>query len=199
MSERAGEDRGGHRALVRRVQLAIDQFPERPLSGGHSYDIGDFADVPDLHWTGPRAPPRDAAGRLVGCRAMRITRPLLDEMVAHAEAEAPNECCGMIASRDGQAVAVHRAVNKAASALRYEIDGLEQYRIQMEIEDAGLDLGAIYHSHTRSAPYPSQTDINLAFYPEALYVIVGLHEGDPDVKAYTIRDGQVAEVELDVV
>src|SRR5579862_7422126 len=110
---------------------------------------------------------------------MRIARPLFDEMVAHAEAEAPNECCGMIASRDGAAVAVHPAVNKAASPLRYEIDGLEQYRIQMEIEDAGLDLGAIYHSHTRSAPYPSQTDINLAFYPDALYVIVGLNGQDP--------------------
>ena len=50
----------------------------------------------------------------------------------------------------------------------------EQYRIQSAIEDAGLDLGAIYHSHTRSAPLPSQTDINLAFYPDALYVIVGV-------------------------
>ena len=68
---------------------------------------------------------------------------------------------------------VYRAANAAASPLRYEIDGAEQYRIQMEIDDADLDLGAIYHSHTRSDPYPSQTDINLAFYPEALYVIVG--------------------------
>lgn len=130
---------------------------------------------------------------------MLIPRHLFDEIVAHAVAEAPNECCGMIASRDGEAVAVHRAVNKAASPLRYEIDGPEQYRIQMAIDDADLDLGAIYHSHTRSAPYPSQTDINLAFYPEALYVIVGLAAAEPDVKAYTIRDGQVQEAELAVV
>lgn len=130
---------------------------------------------------------------------MRIDRGLFQQMVAQARAEAPNECCGMIASRDGMAVAVHPAVNKAASPLRYEIDGLEQYRIQMEIEDAGLDLGAIYHSHTRSAPYPSQTDINLAFYPDALYVIVGLSGEDAEVRAYTIRDGQVAEVGLEVV
>jgi proteasome lid subunit RPN8/RPN11 len=127
---------------------------------------------------------------------MRIARDLFDEIVRHAQAEAPNECCGMIASRDGVAVSVHRAVNRAASPLRYEIDGPEQYRIQMEIDDAGLDLGAIYHSHTRSAPYPSQTDINLAFYPEALYVIVGLAGPEPDVRAYTIREGQVSEVEL---
>jgi proteasome lid subunit RPN8/RPN11 len=102
----------------------------------------------------------------------------------------------MIASRDGEAVQVHRARNAAASPLRYEIDGAEQYRIQMEIEDAGLELGAIYHSHTRSEPYPSQTDINLAFYPDALYVIVGVAGDQPEVRAYTIRDGQVQAAEL---
>lgn len=127
---------------------------------------------------------------------MRIDRALFDQMVAHAKADAPNECCGMIATLDGEAVAVHPAVNAAASPLRYEIDGAEQYRIQMEIEDAGLDLGAIYHSHTRSAPYPSQTDINLAFYPEALYVIVGLAGTEPDVRAFRIREGRVEETEL---
>jgi proteasome lid subunit RPN8/RPN11 len=130
---------------------------------------------------------------------MRFSQELFDQMVDHARREAPNECCGMIASRDGEAVAVHEAENAAASPLRYEIDGAEQYRIQMEIDDAELDLGAIYHSHTRSAPYPSQTDINLAFYPDALYVIVGLARGsDPEVRAYTIRGGQVAEAELTV-
>jgi proteasome lid subunit RPN8/RPN11 len=129
-------------------------------------------------------------------RAMRISRELFDQMVEHARAEAPNECCGMIASRDGQAVRVHPAVNSAASPLRYEIDGAEQYRIQMDIDEADLDLGAIYHSHTRSEPVPSQTDINLAFYPDALYVIVGLAGGEPDVRAFTIQGGQVAKGEL---
>jgi [CysO sulfur-carrier protein]-S-L-cysteine hydrolase len=127
---------------------------------------------------------------------MRIDRELYDEMVAHARADAPNECCGMVASHDGEAVRVYPATNTAASPLRYEIDGAEQYRIQLEIDDADLDLGAIYHSHTRSAPYPSQTDINLAFYPDALYVIVGLADGEPDVRAFAIRDGQVSEAEL---
>src|ERR1700730_11252550 len=130
---------------------------------------------------------------------MRISRELHDELVAHARADAPNECCGVIASRDGQAVKVYRAENAAASPLRYEIDGAEQYRIQMAIDDEGLDLGAIYHSHTRSAPYPSQTDINLAFYPDALYVIVGLAGDEPEVRAYEIRDGQVNDAELRVV
>jgi [CysO sulfur-carrier protein]-S-L-cysteine hydrolase len=129
---------------------------------------------------------------------MKLSRALYDEMVDHARAEAPNECCGMVASSDGEAVKVYPAVNAAASPLRYEIDGAEQYRIQMDIDDAGHDLGAIYHSHTRSKPYPSQTDINLAFYPEALYVIVGLAGEEPEVRAFNIRDGQVAEAELEV-
>jgi [CysO sulfur-carrier protein]-S-L-cysteine hydrolase len=130
---------------------------------------------------------------------MRISRQLLDDVIAHARAEAPNECVGMIASRDGEAVAVHRARNAAASPLRYEIEGMEQYKIQTAIEDAGLDLGAIYHSHTRSKPEPSQTDINLAFYPEALYVIVGLEHDEADVRAWRIVDGQVSEAALEVV
>jgi proteasome lid subunit RPN8/RPN11 len=129
---------------------------------------------------------------------MMIRRELFDEMVAHAREDAPNECVGMIASRDGDAIKLYRAQNAAASPLRYEIDGGEQYRIQMEIYDADLELGAIYHSHTRTDPYPSQTDINLAFYPEALYVIVGLAGAEPDVRAYSIRDGHVSEAELAV-
>jgi proteasome lid subunit RPN8/RPN11 len=129
---------------------------------------------------------------------MRISRDLYDELLAHAVADAPNECCGMVASRDGEAIKVFRAANTAASPLRYEIDGAEQYRIQMEIDDQGLDLGAIYHSHTRTDPYPSQTDINLAFYPDALYIIVGVAGDQAEVKAYEIRDGKVADAELTV-
>jgi len=127
---------------------------------------------------------------------MRIARAMLEEIVAQARAEAPNECVGLIAARDGAAVAVHPARNAAASPLRYEIEGGEQYRLLTAIEDAGLELGAIYHSHTRSAPVPSQTDVNLAFYPEALYVIVGLAGPEPEVRAWRIVGGEVSEAEL---
>lgn len=127
---------------------------------------------------------------------MKISRELYDQMIAHARAEAPNECCGMVSSNGDEAIKVYPAENAAASPLRYEIDGAEQYRIQMEIDDAGHDLGAIYHSHTRTEPYPSQTDINLAFYPDALYVIVGLAGEEPDVRSYFIRDGRVTEADL---
>jgi [CysO sulfur-carrier protein]-S-L-cysteine hydrolase len=130
---------------------------------------------------------------------MRIARSLVDAIVTQARAEAPNECCGMIAAVDGSAVAVHPARNAAASPLRYEIDGMEQYRIQTAIEDAGHELGAIYHSHTRSAPLPSQTDINLAFYPDSVYIIVGVQDpAEADVRAWRIVDGEVSEAELQI-
>jgi len=129
---------------------------------------------------------------------VKISRALLDEIVAHARSEAPNECCGMVASDDGRAVGVYPAVNAAASPLRYEIDPADQYRIEMAIDGGGHDLGAIYHSHTRSEPYPSQTDVNLAFHPQALYVIVGLASGEPHVRAYRIVDGRIEDAALEV-
>ncbi|GAC1438522.1 MAG: M67 family metallopeptidase [Solirubrobacteraceae bacterium] len=130
---------------------------------------------------------------------MQISRELLEQIISHALADAPNECCGMIAAAGGAALQVFPAENSAASPLRYEFDGLEQYRIQTEIEDRGWELGAIYHSHTRSDPYPSQTDINLAFYPESLYVIVGVKDpARPEVRAFRIVDGQVHEAPLEV-
>ncbi len=127
-----------------------------------------------------------------------IAAALYAQLVDHARSDAPNECCGMIATAQGVATRVYRAENTAASPLRYEMDGLEQYRIQTEIEDQGWDLGAIYHSHTRSPPYPSQTDINLAFYPDALYVIVGVAQAEAEVRAYRIIDGRVEEAALSV-
>jgi [CysO sulfur-carrier protein]-S-L-cysteine hydrolase len=129
--------------------------------------------------------------------AMRIPQALVDEMVAHARAEDPNECCGLVSSRTGDAVKVYRTTNTEASRFRFVIDPSEQLRIYNEIEDAGLDLGAIYHSHTRSEPYPSQTDINFAKdWPGVLWIIIGLANGEPEVRTYEIRDGQVAEADL---
>ena len=130
---------------------------------------------------------------------MRIRRTLFDELIAHARADAPNECCGMIASRNGEAVAVHRAKNAAASPLRYVIDGARAVRDPDRDRGRGLELGAIYHSHTRSAPEPSETDINLAFYPDALYVIVGVKDDEPDVRGVADRRWEGLAGRLEVV
>ncbi|MGN6815674.1 MAG: Mov34/MPN/PAD-1 family protein [Solirubrobacterales bacterium] len=131
---------------------------------------------------------------------MKISQALIDEMVAHARADLPNECCGMIGGRDGEALEVVRGDNVAKSPLRYEMTGQAMYDIYSEIESKGMDLLAIYHSHTRSSAYPSQTDVNQAeFWPDQIYIIVSLENEDaPDVKAYLLKDFKIADVDLDV-
>jgi proteasome lid subunit RPN8/RPN11 len=128
---------------------------------------------------------------------MRIPPELYEQMIEHARAEAPNECVGLIASRDGDAVRLYRARNAAASPLRFEIDGAEQIRYHNDIEESGLELGAIYHSHTRTEPAPSQTDISFAAgWPGVLWVIVGLASPEPDVRTWRIDSGEVSEADL---
>jgi [CysO sulfur-carrier protein]-S-L-cysteine hydrolase len=132
---------------------------------------------------------------------MRIARSLLDQMVAQAREEAPNECCGIVASRDGRAVTLYKARNARASPLAYDIDGRDLQRIYEEIDRRALDVGIIYHSHTRTDPIPSQTDINLAspFLPDAVYVILGVKDPErDDVRAWHIRDGRYTEAPLEV-
>jgi proteasome lid subunit RPN8/RPN11 len=132
--------------------------------------------------------------------AMRIPRQMAEEMIAHAREEAPNECCGMIGGADGGATTVYRSINAEASPLRYSLDASDQFRIMQEMEQRGEELVGIYHSHTGSAAYPSQTDVNLAAYPDAVYVIVSLEDPqNPDLRGFWIRDGQIDEAELDVV
>ena len=131
---------------------------------------------------------------------MEIARAMVNEIVAHARAELPNECCGIVAAQDGSAVKVYRATNAAASPMRYEIGPEDLIRIWNDISDNGWTLEAIYHSHTRSAAYPSQTDINLAAnWPHAIYLIVSLENDDePDLRAFRIVDERVEEIDLAV-
>ena len=129
---------------------------------------------------------------------MRIPKRIYEELVAHAREEAPNECCGLIGGANGEAKTLYRARNAEASPLRYNLDPQDQFRIMSKMEERGEELSAIYHSHTASPAYPSQTDINLASYPDALYLIVSLADGERPLRGFRITDGQVSEVELSV-
>jgi len=130
---------------------------------------------------------------------VRVPRELIDEIVAHAREEAPNECCGLISGAHGRASRVLRARNSEESPLRYVVDPRDQIRIMGEIEEIGEELVGIYHSHTRSEAYPSQTDVNLAEgWPDPLYLICSLAADEPDVRAFAIREGKIDEVELTV-
>jgi proteasome lid subunit RPN8/RPN11 len=112
----------------------------------------------------------------------------------------------MVSSRNGEAVDVHPARNAANSALKYVMDPKEQHDLQEQIEADGLDLGMIYHSHTRSDPVPSQTDVNLArfgetdtpSFPGTLYLIVGVKSPEADVRLWRIEGSGYEQVELQV-
>jgi len=129
---------------------------------------------------------------------VKVPQVLLDEMIEHARADAPDECCGLIGGPPGEAVTLHRMENTAHSPLRYEMDAKEQLQVYKQILEAGHDVSGIYHSHTRTAAYPSQTDINLATgWPDAVYFIVSLENpDDPAVRAFNIREGQVGDVDI---
>jgi proteasome lid subunit RPN8/RPN11 len=128
---------------------------------------------------------------------VQIGQDLIDELIAHARADAPNEACGMVAAADGRLTSYFQAANEFASPLRFQIDSGDQIRITNEIERRGEEIGAIFHSHPNSAAYPSQTDVNLArWWPGVLWLICSLADAEPVVRAFRIDDGEVEEVEL---
>jgi proteasome lid subunit RPN8/RPN11 len=130
------------------------------------------------------------------------------ELVAHARAEYPNEMCGLIvgdapAAEGGRVLRFEPARNNAASPYRYEIHPDDLLRLTIVTDDADEVFWGIVHSHTHTPAIPSPTDIGLAFYPDALYLLVSLSEaetdarmGGPGVRAWRIVDGGVHEVEL---
>ena len=139
---------------------------------------------------------------------MRIPRDIYEELIEHARADAPNECCGLIGGGDGEARTLYRARNAEASPLRYRLDPQDQFRIMSELERRGEELVAIYHSHTNSPAYPSQTDINLALaeaggervqlFPGTIYLIASLAEGERPLRGFDIAADEVREVELEI-
>ena len=144
---------------------------------------------------------------------MRISRGVYDQILEHAREDAPNECCGLVGGNDGVAKTVYPARNSEASPLRYNLEPKDQFRIMSEMDERGEELAAIYHSHTKSEAYPSQTDINLALmdrreggevvgkaplFPGTIYLIASLAEGEEPLRGFEIDEAGVTEVDLDV-
>ncbi|MFZ1927297.1 MAG: M67 family metallopeptidase [Solirubrobacteraceae bacterium] len=135
---------------------------------------------------------------------MDISQELLEQILVHARADAPDECCGVVGvvpaseDRPAQAMRVRAARNIHASPKRFEIDGKDVIAAINEFDEASWDIGAIYHSHTHTAPYPSQTDINFAAsWPGVEWIIVGLSDPEkPEIRSYLIEEGVVREVEI---
>ena len=122
-----------------------------------------------------------------------ITRDHLDQIVAHAREASPHECCGLIGgSSEGVAQTVYRARNIAADrSVSYEAAPEDLFAAQRTMRERGEELLAIYHSHPRAKdPEPSATDIRLAYYPSAVYLIVGLGNDEPCLRAFRIDEGE---------
>jgi proteasome lid subunit RPN8/RPN11 len=126
-----------------------------------------------------------------------LERKYADEIIAQAREEAPNECCGVLAGRDGRVEKLFRAVNAEKSPYRYNVDPRDLLRIYRECDAKGWDFLAIYHSHTHTEAFPSPTDVRLAAWPDSTYIIVSLADPEnPVLRAFRIQDGRVSEEEL---
>ena len=123
----------------------------------------------------------------------------LEAMLAHALEDAPKECCGLLAARDGQVVAVHRAKNKEASDYRFSIDGLEQLRITRAMDAEGCELVGFYHSHTGNEARPSPTDIRMMgtfFGPPYVHFVIGVADREkPHARVFYIENADATEHE----
>ena len=133
-----------------------------------------------------------------------LQRCQFDEIFSHAREAAPAECCGLIGGADdGCAKTIYRLRNIAPDTLvSYEAAPEQLFAAQRQMRESGEQLLAIYHSHPRSAePVPSETDVRLAYYPSAIYLIVGLGGSEPAMRAFRISEHEQrwAEVEYTIV
>jgi len=151
--------------------------------------------------------------------ALHLTNEQAEEMIRHARREYPNEACGLLAGkacpepcpersrrgsrrgsrRDGRVEKVYQMTNADHSPVTYRLDPEEQVRAFTDIEEKGWELLAIYHSHSHSPAYPSATDLELAFYPDSLYLIISLADrGRPIIRAFRIVEGVIEEERVEI-
>jgi proteasome lid subunit RPN8/RPN11 len=128
-----------------------------------------------------------------------IDQESYDRLVAHARAEYPNEACALLGGHDHAVAKVYPLPNAEASPTFYLVDPKAQLEAMTDMDDQGMDLVGIFHSHTFTEAYPSRTDIELAGYPDATYLILSLAEPDaPALRGFSLREAQVSEVEIRV-
>jgi [CysO sulfur-carrier protein]-S-L-cysteine hydrolase len=137
---------------------------------------------------------------------LRIARELVDQVVAHARQDHPDEACGVIAGPEGRDVPTRFVpmVNAARSPTFYEFDSADLLSLYRDMDDRGEEPVVIYHSHTATEAYPSRTDISLASEPGAHYLLVSTRETGPDdgpfeLRSFRIMDGVVTEEAIEIL
>jgi len=120
-------------------------------------------------------------------------------MLTHCRASYPNEACGILAGKKMIVSQIFMMTNTEKSPVRYRMNPEEQFKMMKELRQRSLQMTAIFHSHPDSVAYPSVNDLDMAYYEDAVYVIIGLLEGEPDVRGFFIRDKELHEVVISVV
>lgn len=127
-----------------------------------------------------------------------IPKPIFDDMLAHCKMGLPNEACGILAGSGNEVSKIYKMTNIENSPVSYFMDSKEQFKIMKELREKDISLLAIFHSHTSSAAYPSQKDVSLAFYEDAVYINVSFAGMAPVVNGFSIQERDVKEVEISV-
>lgn len=116
----------------------------------------------------------------------------------HAKKELPNECCGILAGKNGTVKKVYDMKNIEKTPLRFFAEPKQQFVVMKQIWKQGLDMVGIYHSHPDIDAYPSAHDVRTAFYPDVLYVIASLKNTQPIVRAFRIVDSKITEEKIEI-
>jgi [CysO sulfur-carrier protein]-S-L-cysteine hydrolase len=129
---------------------------------------------------------------------LRLPEDMATQMIEHAQAEYPKEACGMVLGPDGEARELHQLVNVDDNpVMRYNVDPRELKRLTDYMYEKEWDVVAIWHSHTGSPAFPSKTDVELAGYPQAAYVLVSLMDRQyPVLRAFRIIEGKITEMDV---
>ncbi len=128
-----------------------------------------------------------------------LSQEQIDKIISHCRSEFPNESCGILSGKDNIVEKVYRMTNIDKSNVSYMMDPKEQFQVMKEMRNDGDKMVAIYHSHPHSPAFPSAKDVNLAFYSDAVYLIVGLTDSErPEIKAFEIMENKISEVKIEV-
>jgi len=133
--------------------------------------------------------------------AVQIPRPIVNQLLHHAQSSPDREVCGLIGGKHGVPSRCYPITNVAAAPQRlFAMDPRQQIAAMRSMREQGEELAAIYHSHPGGPAYPSNTDLEQANYPDALYLIISLQtQGVLQMQGFLLRDGSVVEVPLEIV
>lgn len=130
---------------------------------------------------------------------IKVQKSICEKILAHAERELPIEACGYLAGKDGVVTRIFELTNIDQSNEHFSFDPKEQFDVMRTTREEGLDIIANYHSHPETPARPSEEDIKLAYDPNILYFIASLADGNKDIKAFSIKDGEVEKIKIEVV